>query len=209
MSSLAVETNEELLPKLLKIGQDQLLIRMVLSADRKGVGLIHFRADLVLIVRSVKTDLGSAFAHLTFQNDPRKDFCGLELTVQDLQFENEDYDFTERLRSVLKHWRNGVTGDGPRPHDEWFVPKPFVGILTCGMRPGTVVTETRPDDRIWPVYYGSILHELDKFQDELFAIGKRDSDLPAPYQKALRVTENRFKAFAGQVQTAQIQRIIE
>lgn len=111
-----------------------------------------------------------------------------------------------RMEQVLERWRNGVTGDGPRPYEEWLEPKPFVAVASVGIRPKARVEILQEDARPLLVYYGCLLGKLDAYLGHLELISREYDEGLNERRLLIGHLAGRFQSFVHQRQLWQFDR---
>lgn len=111
--------------------------------------------------------------------------------------EEKDAWLQSHAAMVFKHWKDNITGDGPRPLAEWLEPKPFCGVACLGHRGEAHVETLKDDARPLLAYYGLLLGKLDSYLAQLKTLNHDHQHDPSHKQRLMLVSHmtERFRTF--------------
>lgn len=206
-SSFTSEEQSALTRRLYELSRTQLVIRSVIWKPRLESTTECFRLEILFSIQAPAEVLWMEWN--CEANTPERStlfvgrkFCfGYPSLIRPASPQDAVHD-------VVSHWVNNNTGDGPRPHDEWLLPKPFASVLSIGARSSQVTTEgLKADSRPLLGYYGLFIGALDAY----IAVARTQEEYEATrgdHRLMLVSLRTRFAHFFETVQRQQVQRVM-
>lgn len=203
------QDDRELGDKLAKLATEQLLIRAVIATDRT-ITNTHYRIEVIFaskVLDPTAVEKKSAFAWLEWASSapfPKRKSDEELFHLRGFSLGETRNDFHGDLQLIVDYWVRNMTGDGPRPHEQWLVNKPFAGLISVanGQR-----EELKGDSRALLACYGYMLGRLTAHIDTLEGC-KHFTGLEDRVT-VLKEVRTRLRAYVDNLQRVQIHQAID
>jgi hypothetical protein len=208
MSRSSTVDYDALATSLADLSTQQLVVRAALAKDRNSQP-IHYRLEVLCAEQRDRSKNQYSFVHLEWDralNPPEPD-QGPFFRSRTLHHNVPYMIVVDECKKTLEYWKANVTGDGPRPYEQWLVDKPFVCVIAMryptGMHREVLHQESRP----FLPFHGLFLGLLEAYVRQLKTLGSVYDTHLELRANTLRTTHRRFESFYYQAVDAQIQRV--